>query len=49
MIDPLNQFQINRLIPISLGEWDISYTNSALWMTIGLIIVCLFFHASLKR
>lgn len=49
MIDPLHQFQIHRLIPLSLGGWDISYTNSALWMTIGLTIVCLFFYASLKH
>ena len=49
MIDPLHQFQIHRLIPLSLGGWDISYTNSALWMTIGLSIVCLFFYTSLKR
>jgi F-type H+-transporting ATPase subunit a len=49
MIDPLHQFQIHRLIPLSLGGWDISYTNSALWMTIGLSVVCLFFYTSLKR
>lgn len=49
MIDPLQQFQIKRLIPISVGGWDISYTNSALWMTIGLIIVCLFFYIALRK
>lgn len=49
MIDPLHQFQIQRIIPISFGGWDISYTNSALWMTIGLVIVFLFFYISLKR
>jgi len=49
MIDPLHQFQIHRLIPLSLGGWDLSYTNSALWMTLGLSTVCLFFYASLKH
>ena len=49
MLDPLHQFQIHKIIPLSLGSWDISYTNSALWMTIGLSVVCLFFYVSLKQ
>ncbi len=49
MLDPLHQFQIHKIIPLSLGSWDISYTNSALWMTIGLGVVCLFFYVSLKK
>lgn len=49
MIDPLQQFQINRIIPVFIGSWDISYTNSALWMTIMLISVSLFFYLSLKK
>lgn len=49
MIDPLHQFQIQRLIPISIAGWDISYTNSALWMTVGLIIVFLFFFMALRN
>jgi F-type H+-transporting ATPase subunit a len=31
---PLEQFTIERLIPLHLGPLDISYTNSALFMTI---------------
>jgi F-type H+-transporting ATPase subunit a len=49
MLDPLHQFQIHKIIPLSIGSWDISYTNSALWMTIGLSVVCLFFYVSLKQ
>lgn len=49
MLDPLHQFQITKIIPLSLGVWDISYTNSALWMTIGLGVLCIFFYASLRR
>lgn len=49
MLDPLHQFQIHKIIPLSLGSFDISYTNSALWMTIGLGVVCLFFYASLRQ
>ena len=49
MLDPLHQFQITKIIPLSVGSWDISYTNSALWMTIGLSFVCLFFYVSLRK
>lgn len=49
MIDPLHQFQIHKIIPIFVGSWDISYTNSALFMTIGLASICLFFFLSLKN
>jgi F-type H+-transporting ATPase subunit a len=38
-IQPLEQFTIERLIPLHIGRLDISYTNSALMMTVvvGLI------------
>jgi len=34
---PLEQFTIERLIPLHLGPIDISYTNSALFMTIVVV------------
>ncbi len=42
MASPIEQFKIERLIPIKLGNVDISYTNSALWMTIAVVVVTLF-------
>jgi F-type H+-transporting ATPase subunit a len=40
---PLEQFQIDPLIRLpKLGGVDISYTNSALWMTIAVAVVMLF-------
>ena len=42
MASPIEQFKIERLIPIKLGSVDISYTNSALWMTIAVVVVTLF-------
>ncbi|HXO90091.1 MAG TPA: F0F1 ATP synthase subunit A [Stellaceae bacterium] len=36
---PLEQFQIERLIPIHIGRLDVSYTNSALLMTIVVVLV----------
>ena len=34
---PFEQFTIERLIPLHLGPLDISYTNSALFMTIVVV------------
>jgi F-type H+-transporting ATPase subunit a len=34
-IQPLEQFKIERLIPIHIGSLDVSYTNSALLMTVA--------------
>src|SRR6202008_3550156 len=38
-IQPLEQFKIERLIPIHIGGVDASYTNSALLMTIVVVLV----------
>ena len=38
-IKPLHQFEIHRLVPIHIGGIDISYTNSALLMTIVVVLV----------
>jgi F-type H+-transporting ATPase subunit a len=38
-INPLEQFTIERLIPIHIGGVDVSYTNAALLMTIAVVLV----------
>ncbi|MBV9152863.1 MAG: F0F1 ATP synthase subunit A, partial [Alphaproteobacteria bacterium] len=38
-IRPLEQFTIERLIPIHIGRLDVSYTNSALLMTIAVVLI----------
>ncbi len=38
-LDPLHQFEIHAIIPIRLGDLDLSYTNSSLWMTIAVVII----------
>ena len=38
-IQPLEQFKIQRIIPIHIGGVDISYTNSALLMTIAVVLI----------
>src|SRR5438477_65549 len=41
--NPLEQFQITSLIPIRLGNVDISFTNSSLFMVLACITIILFF------
>ncbi len=36
------QFEIKRLVPIEIFGIDASFTNSALWMLIGIFTVCVF-------
>ncbi len=38
MADPMHQFQITPLIPFELGGFDVSFTNSSLWMLIGAVL-----------
>jgi F-type H+-transporting ATPase subunit a len=40
--NPLHQFTIERLIPIHIGGVDASYTNSALLMTIAVVLITAF-------
>jgi F-type H+-transporting ATPase subunit a len=38
-IDPMHQFEIQRLIPLEIAGIDFSFTNSALWMLIAVVLV----------
>lgn len=47
---PMDQFIIKPLVPMDIGGVDISFTNSSLWMVLGLIVSTMFFMiASRKR
>lgn len=37
MANPIHQFEIQPLVPLTVGGVDLSFTNSSLWMTIGVI------------
>jgi F-type H+-transporting ATPase subunit a len=45
MPDPIHQFDIHRIIPLQIGGWDVSFTNSSLFMllavalTVGFLIL----------
>ena len=38
-LDPLHQFEIKPLIPIQVGDLNLSFTNSAMWMVIAVVII----------
>ncbi|MCD8497161.1 MAG: F0F1 ATP synthase subunit A [Alphaproteobacteria bacterium] len=42
MADPIHQFQIFPIIPLYVGDMDLSFTNSSLWMTIAAVTSCTF-------
>ena len=48
MPDPIHQFEINRIIPINLFGWDVSFTNSSLFMLVVVLAVALFFAIALQ-
>ena len=41
VIDPIHQFEIERIIPIQFGDLDLSLTNSGLWALVAVGVVCL--------
>lgn len=49
MANPIHQFEIQPLIPIPAGSVDLSYTNSALWMTIAVVVSTAFLTLAMRR
>lgn len=37
--DPMHQFQISKLFDLKIGDLDISFTTSAMWMVIGVLLL----------
>jgi F-type H+-transporting ATPase subunit a len=48
-IDPMHQFTVEPLVPLHLGKYDISFTNSSLWMLITLALILGFMAVGMKR
>jgi F-type H+-transporting ATPase subunit a len=48
-IDPMHQFTVEPLVPLQVGGYDISFTNSAAWMLAALLIIGLFMWGGMKR
>lgn len=47
--DPMHQFQVHPIVPFHVGDYDLSLTNSALWMLIALGVVAVFIGIGMKR
>ena len=48
-LNPLEQFEIKHIIPIHIGGVDVSFTNSALVMLIGVVLVTALIMLSTRR
>jgi F-type H+-transporting ATPase subunit a len=49
-IDPMHQFTVEAIGPaLKIGSFDISFTNSALWMVITLVAIWVFMLGGMKR
>jgi F-type H+-transporting ATPase subunit a len=47
--DPLHQFEIKRIVPILIGDADVSFTNSSLWMVISVAAIYLLMMAGTRQ
>jgi F-type H+-transporting ATPase subunit a len=43
-VDPIHQFHINKIIPIEFGGYDLSFTNSSLFMVATVVVASLFLY-----
>ncbi len=48
-IDPMHQFRVEPLVPLHIGPYDISLTNSSAWMLAGLALIFGFMVLGMKR
>ncbi len=46
---PLAQFEIKPLYKLELGDYDVSFTNSALFMTLAFLLITFFLLLSTKK
>lgn len=49
MASPLHQFEINDLVPVHIGSLNLSYTNSALAMTIAIVLITTFLTVAMAK
>ena len=48
-IDPMHQFTVEPLLPLNVGGYDISFTNSSLWLLIALVVIYGFMAMGMQR
>ena len=49
MASPLEQFTIEPILDLKIGEMDISFTNSSLWMAITALVLIVFMVVGTQR
>ncbi|WP_369692476.1 F0F1 ATP synthase subunit A [Sandarakinorhabdus limnophila] len=49
MANPMEQFKIETIVPLNAGGFDLSFTNSSLWMLITLLAVSAFLFIGTAR
>lgn len=45
-VDPIHQFHINKLVDLHVGGFDVSFTNSALFMVVTLVVASAFLYVA---
>src|ERR1700745_4006777 len=45
----MHQFTVEPLVPLHIGKYDISLTNSAAWMLATLVVIAFFRWCAMKR
>jgi len=48
MPDPIHQFELHAIVPIKVFGWDVSFTNSSLFMLVSVVLVTAFFMLSMR-
>ena len=48
-LDPITQFEIHKLLELSIGKYDISFTNSSLMMVVAVLSISLWLLLSSKK
>jgi len=48
MPDPIHQFEIHPIVPINVFGWDVSFTNSSLFMLVAVVLISGFFMLSMR-
>ena len=48
-IDPMHQFTVEPIVPLHIGGYDVSFTNSSLWLLIALGLIMGFMLMGMQR
>lgn len=47
-IDPMQQFAVEPLVPLNIAGYDISFTNSSLWLVLALVVIAGFMAMGMR-